>query len=136
MDILSEMKIKYRDKPFKKSISKFDYSSFNGGFDDFAVSRQKFSIGEALQLFVDESVINEGDVIGVTYAYATHRAGMTDDNEPCVGWWLGYTYTKRGRPVYAMHKVRKGTHVWPEYTYYKKIEGVFHKIPPAGGGKW
>jgi hypothetical protein len=137
MDVLSEMKIKYRDKPFKKSISKFDYSSFNGGFDDFAVSRQKYSIDLALQLFERESVLEEGAVIGITDAYVRHRAGITEDGDPCVGWWLEYTESRRACPVYALHKVRKGNRVWAEYVYFKRVGGEFKEVaPPTGGARW
>jgi len=31
------------------------------------------------------------------------RAGINEDGEPCVGWWLEYKEHKRSCPVWAFH---------------------------------
>ncbi|MDD6069968.1 MAG: hypothetical protein PUC12_04035, partial [Clostridiales bacterium] len=44
-----------------------------------------------------------------------HRAGVNDDNEPCVGWWLEWNEHKRSCPVYSFHVTHES-----EYPYLKE----------------
>lgn len=83
--------------------SKFDYASFNGGYDDFAVNKSKYSIKEALDLYKQECSLEDGMKVSVTTAFVRHRAGINEDGEPCVGWWLEYEENQRSCPVFAMH---------------------------------
>ena len=83
-----------------KKISKFDFMKFNGGYDEFAVSKQRYSRDEAIAVAKREMDI-EPLVIGE--AYVTHRAGMNEDDEPCVGWWIDYEPYKRSTPAWVFH---------------------------------
>lgn len=83
--------------------SKFDYCSFYGGYDDFAVNKAKYSLEEALDLYKQENYLETGMKVSVSTAYVRHRAGINEDGEPCVGWWLEYEEHPRSCPVWAMH---------------------------------
>lgn len=97
-------------------MSKFDYGSFYGGYDTFAVSMEKFSFAEAVDKYIEETGVVSGEEIAVCHAYVRHRAGRNEDGECCVGWWLEYKKHKRSCPVYAMHTVMKNE-VVDKYDY-------------------
>lgn len=83
--------------------SKFDFAEFDGGYDDFAVNKDKHSIEEALSIYKSEMDIEPGQTVSVGEAFVRHHAGINEDGEPCVGWWLEYEEHKTSCPVYAMH---------------------------------
>ena len=84
--------------------SKFDFSYFRGGYDEFAVNRDKYSLKEALSIYSREMGVDPGELVAVTTeAFVRYRAGVTEDGEPAVGWWLEYGEHKTSCPVYAMH---------------------------------
>lgn len=86
-------------------MSKFDYASFYGGYDTFAVSKEKFSKEEAIEIAKHElESIHKPYYIAVGNGYVRHRAGINEDNEPCVGWWLEYTEYKRSCPAWVFHR--------------------------------
>ena len=98
-------------------MSKFEYSAFYGGYDEFAVNAEKFTLEEAIEIFEKECPPNKvGNEIGqyvVSKAYVEWRAGINEDNEPCVGWWIEYSRRKKGScPVYAFHRRCKGDKIW------------------------
>ena len=84
-------------------MSKFDYDSFYGGFDDFAVSKEKFTKDEAIALYKREMDIPSGETIAVMESYVRHRAGVNEDGEPCVGWWIEYAHYGRDCPCWVFH---------------------------------
>lgn len=87
-------------------MSKFEY----GWSDDntYAVSKERFSKQEALEMFKEElNYIKEPYYVQIEDAYIRHRAGVTDKNEPRVGWWIEYTNHKRNCPVWLFRKVIK-----------------------------
>lgn len=95
-------------------MSKFDYGIFSGGYDDFAVNAEKYTIDEAIKLYAEElcgvsfimrDTIKNGDpiLIAVEKAFVRHRAGVNEDNEPCVGWWIEYNQQKRSCPAWVFH---------------------------------
>ena len=100
-------------------MSKFDYGSFSGGYDEFAVNAEKYTYKEAVEIF-EEEYEYKGDKVGaevgqymVSNAFVKWRAGRNDDNEPCVGWWLEYSKRPKGScPVFAFRKRRKGDKNW------------------------
>jgi len=90
-----------------KSISKFDFMEFNGGYDQFAVSMQRYTKEEAIAIAEREMLPHDWWQDGplmVGEAWVTHRAGLNDDNEPCVGWWLDYQPYKRSCPAWVFHR--------------------------------
>jgi hypothetical protein len=87
-------------------MSKFDFDYFvGGGYDCFAVSKEKYTKEQALEIVKEQL---EDEWKGYKYlfirdAYVRHRAGISEDNEPVVGWWLEYKEHKRSCHVYAFH---------------------------------
>lgn len=74
-------------------MSKFDFSSFYGGYGDFAVNSQKFTKEQAINIFekqTDSHVGNKREDYAISTAWVRHRAGVNEDGEPQVGWWLEY----------------------------------------------
>ena len=66
--------------------SKFEYNVFYGyGVEYFVVNRDKYTIEEAKELFVQEM---EYEPKKIEEAAVRYGAGMNEDMEPCVGWWL------------------------------------------------
>lgn len=100
--------------------SKFEFCCFRGGFDYFAANKEKYSIEQALELYKREMDAEPGEMVAVYGdAFVRHRAGINEDNEPCVGWWLEYYEEKRSCPVWAMHPVYKGDSKFnSEYAVY------------------
>jgi hypothetical protein len=70
-------------------LSKFDYATFNNGYDEFAVNAEKFTLEEAIKIFEEEREPNMvGKEIGqfiVSRAFVKWRAGINEDKEACVG---------------------------------------------------
>lgn len=89
-------------------MSKFEHCSFRDGYDDYAVSKEKFSLERAIEIYKHET--GAGDVpmtsVAVTSAFVRHRAGINEDGEPSVGWWLEYRNHGRNCPVWAFHTTR------------------------------
>jgi len=71
-------------------MSKFDYGTFFGGYDNFAVSKEKYTKEQAIELYCVEHSIPKGTKIAVMDAFVRHRIGWNEDNERCCGWWLEY----------------------------------------------
>ena len=85
-------------------MSKFEFSSFSGGYGEFAVNAQKYTKEEAIKIFIYETDGNVGDGLkdyAIENGYVTHRAGIDEDGEPQVCWWLGYKEGKRSCPVWS-----------------------------------
>ena len=86
--------------------SKFDFSSFHGEcIDNFAVSK-KYTKEEAIAIYIRENLDPKYDkgFIAIAEDYVTHRAGVDEDQGPCVCWWLegGRPY-KHSCPVWSFH---------------------------------
>ena len=88
-----------------KGISKFDFETFRGGYDDFAASQQKYSKQEAAELYKREHMIEDSPcVVMVGEAWVWHGIGWDSDaGEKAHGWWLSYVETERSCPVWCMH---------------------------------
>ena len=103
--------------------SKFDYGEFRDGYDDFAVNSAKYTVEEAIALYVEEMGAEPGDILSVCNAFVSHHAGVNEDYEPVVGWWLEYRERKSSCPVYAMHM--SWGHTIPLYGYTDyEVRGV------------
>jgi len=93
-------------------MSRFESCAFSGGYDDFAVNTEKYSKQEAIEIFEKETGNTVGELPGrfnISTAWVRHRAGINEDGEPCVGWWLEYEQHKRSCPVWAFHRITKAT---------------------------
>lgn len=107
--------------------SKFEFENFVGGYDSFAVSKQKFTKEEAIECARYQKDWNSGKgYIAVGSAFVRHRAGRNEDGEPCVGWWLEYEEHKRSCPVWCFHRINDPTNdgKWAnDYEYIPIEEG-------------
>lgn len=98
-------------------MSKFDYESFYGGYDNFAVSKEKYTKEQAIEIAkVELERIDKPYYLAVCDAYARHRAGVNEDKQRCVGWWLEYEKYKRSCPVWAF-KTTKTKDIIFSYNY-------------------
>lgn len=84
-------------------MSKFDYELFYGGYDDLAVSKQRYSKEQAIEIARAELSYHKHKYLAIGSGYARHRAGVNEDGEPCVGWWLEYKEHKRSCPCWIFH---------------------------------
>lgn len=111
-------------KEVKTKMSKFDYASFFGGYDEFAVSKEKYTKEQAIEIAkVEMESHNKPYFIAVGEGFVRHRAGRNEDNEPCVGWWLEYKQFDRSRPCWIFHKVRD-TGAFPESQFGRQYEYI------------
>ena len=101
-------------------MSKFEYACFFGGYDDFAVNKEKYTKEQAIDIYKTENrhLKGEGKLIAVTNAFVRHRAGINEDYEPCVGWWLEYKEHKRSCPVWAFHTTKTLNEKFKGYEYF------------------
>ena len=105
--------------------SKFEFDSFVGGYDEFAVSKQRFSEKEAIEIYIKENLSSDDEVeIGVCDAFVRHRAGVDEDGVKRVCWWLEYRQEKRSCPVFSIHKKRKNERKQYGYRYFKITNGI------------
>lgn len=85
-------------------MSKFDYSIFYGGYDELAMNKEKYTKEQAIEIAKVELERNKKPYyIAVGNGYARHRAGVNEDGEPRVGWWLEYSEHKRSCPCWVFH---------------------------------
>lgn len=97
-------------------MSKFDYCSFIGGYDSLAVSKEKYSKEEAIEIAKVELKRNTRPYyLCVGDGFVRHRAGVNEDNEPCVGWWLEYEKHKRSCSCWVFHTSDTNLHLLQEY---------------------
>ena len=85
-------------------MSKFEINRFIGGYDDIAVSKEKFTKDEAIKIAMLETEgVKKPYYLAIGDCFVRHRAGMNEDNEPCVGWWIEYVEHKRSCPCWGFH---------------------------------
>lgn len=86
-------------------MSKFDYANFTDGYDELAVSKEKYTKEEAIEIAKAELkyVLKKRPYLKIGDGYVRHRAGRSEDNEPCVCWWLEYEEYKRSCPCWVFH---------------------------------
>lgn len=104
-------------------MSKFDYEVFYGGYDNLAVSKERYTKDEAIEIAKRELLDTNRDslkkvFLAIGNAYVRHRAGINEDYEPCVGWWLEYSERKRSCPCWAFHLTPNDKeHFFKNYEY-------------------
>lgn len=86
-------------------MSKFDKDVFYGDYTCFCVSKERYSKEEAIEIAkVELESVKKPYSISMYEAFVKHRAGVNEDHEPCVGWWLEHTDRGRNCPVWVFHK--------------------------------
>ncbi len=104
-------------------MSKFDCGVFVGGYDDFAVSKQRYTKEEAIEMAQREYEWRKEGYVAIGNGYVRHRAGMNEDNEPQVGWWLEYEEHKRSCPCWIFHYTKnKDENFNEDYEYIQLIK--------------
>lgn len=99
-------------------MSKFEHASFYGGYDTVAINKQKYTKEEAIEIAKKDYFWQEKGYIAVGSAYVRHRAGVNEDSEPCVGWWLEYSCYPRSCPCWVFHWTNsKDEHFSNDYEY-------------------
>lgn len=99
-------------------MSKFDYDIFHGGFDELAVSKQRYNKEQAIEIAKQEFEYHKSKYVAIGDGFARHRAGINEDNEPCVGWWLEYKEHKRSCPCWVFHTTNNKDETFKEdYEY-------------------
>jgi len=84
--------------------SKFDYGYFSGGYHHFAVNAAKYTEEEAKKIYQDEYYYPDSPYL-IEKSHVKWRAGINEDNEPCVGYWFDYSPTeKRSVEVWAFRQ--------------------------------
>ena len=83
-------------------MSKFDYDIFFDGYDTLAVSKEKYSREQAIEI-AKEEICSGMRYLYVGNGYVRHRAGVDEDCNPCVCWWLEYAEHKRNCPCFVFH---------------------------------
>ncbi|WP_312611345.1 hypothetical protein [Oscillibacter sp.] len=88
-------------------MSKFDQGCFGGGYDDFAVSKEKYTKDQAIAIAIDNiepcHPKDEEWILCVGDCWVRHRAGVNEDGEPQVGWWLEYSEHTQSCPAWCFH---------------------------------
>lgn len=84
-------------------LSKFDRGAFFGGYDQLAISKQRYTKEQAIEQAKLEYEHKETGYIAIGNGYARHRAGVNEDGEKCVGWWLEYEEHSRSCPCWVIH---------------------------------
>lgn len=103
-------------------MSKFEYGIFYGGYDTLAVSKEKYTKEQATEIAKQElEGMEKPYYIGIGNGYVRHRAGINEDNERCVGWWIEYIEHKRSCPCYVFHSTNNPEKMTfnKEYEYIK-----------------
>lgn len=82
-------------------MSKFDYGIFYGGYYDLAVSKEKYTKEEAIEIAKVELAWHKSETpyyLCIGDGFARHKPGRNEDGECCVEWWLEYEGRKRSCP--------------------------------------
>ena len=102
-------------------MSKFDFDIFYGGYDNLAVSKEKYSKEQAIEIAKREleySGKQNQVYLAIGNGYVRHRAGRNEDGECCVGWWLEYKEHKRSCPCWVFHVTPNDKeHFFKDYEY-------------------
>ena len=99
-------------------MSKFEWLGFSGGYDSFAVSKEKYTAEQALEIARDEIPYVD---LAMGDGFVRHRSGVNEDGEPCVCWWLEYQEHKMSCACYVFHATNDRGKLG-EYKYFKQEE--------------
>ena len=110
-------------------MSKFDYDIFLGGYDELAVSKEKYTKEEAIDIAKVELELSQWRrrpyYLCVRDGFVRHRAGRNECGEPCVGWWMEYEEHKRSCPCWLFHT--RAVELIDDYSFEKEYEHILIK---------
>lgn len=89
----------------RRSKSKFDYNAFEGDLFPIAVSKEKYTIDEAIEIAKRELNAEDEESLTVKNAYVRFRAGIDEDGERRVCWWLEDTEYATSCPVWEFYVI-------------------------------
>lgn len=72
-------------------LSKFHYGVFSSGERKYvAISKQRYTFEEAVKIASEQLNVDYSDSYSFPYneAWVMHRAGINEDCEKVVGWWI------------------------------------------------
>ena len=107
-------------------MSKFDYNYFCGDYNCLCISKEKYTKEEALKLAKVEFEYADG-YFAIADAFVRHRAGVDEDGERRVCWWLEFYDAGRNCPVWCIRYVQKD-----KLEVDKKVEEGLEYIPLEG----
>lgn len=92
--------------------SKFEYSIFADGY--FAVSKQKYTKEQAIEIFRHELGLDDPCIIAVGSAFVCYYRKYDDDGELYSGWWLESDERRWSCPVWVLSIDDGWRPIWPE----------------------
>lgn len=101
-------------------MSKFEFNIFYGGYDTLAVSKEKYTKAQAIEIAKRElelPSVQKPYYIAIGNGWVRHRTGRNEDNEPCVGWWLEYEQYNRSCPCFVFHTAFTTQEMFTDYEY-------------------
>lgn len=89
-------------------MSKFDYECFCGDCNRLlAVNKEKYTKEQAIDIAKEElERFDAPYYIVIENMFVRHRAGVDDDGEKHVTWWLEDKEHKRCCPVWCFHTIK------------------------------
>jgi len=111
-------------------VSKFDYMNFWGDcIETLAVSKEKYTKEQAIEVAkIELESIGKPYYIAVGNCYVRHRAGVNEDGEPCVCWWLEYEEHSRSCPCWIFHRTTERNEWCKEDYEYIHIPATVEKV--------
>ena len=111
-------------------MSKFDYMNFWGDcIETLAVSKEKYTKEQAIEVAkIELESIGKPYYIAVGNGYVRHRAGVNEDVEPCVCWWLEYEEHSRSCPCWIFHRTTERNEWCKEDYEYIHIPATVEKV--------
>lgn len=103
-------------------MSKFDFDIFYNSIDDLAVSKEKYTKEQAIEIAEREFGGINVKYLAVGNAFVRYRYGVADgEKHSC--WWLEYIEHKRSCPCWVFH-LTNNSNEWcnKEYEYRKLRE--------------
>lgn len=104
-----------------KGLSKFDYDWYYGDLHCLAVSKQRYTKEQAIDIARREFKYEYGAPCEVVVldGFVRHQAGITEDGDPFVGWWLMFEDGARRCPVWVFETKARCHEVMAETKPYE-----------------
>lgn len=101
-------------------MSKFDYDIFMDSIDTLAVSKEKYTKEQAIEVAKQELDIKVYEYLAVGSAFVRYRYGVDLDGEKHSCWWLEYYKHSRSCQVWVFH-LTNNLNEWcnKKYEYIK-----------------
>ena len=105
-------------------MSKFAWQGFIGGYDNFAVSKEKFTLDEAVKIAKRELGVDNTSkgYLAIGNCYCRYRFGRLEDGEPTSGWWLEYECKPRSVECWCFHLASTKEETFSNKYVYIELE--------------